>query len=389
MKTFELCRLRRLSFVLFGFFAAACLGQEKQTPLTLDEIENWLRLPEAERPTEEIVEAIKRRAVDFRLGEEQRPRLRAVAVAAQRPEDFGRQILQAIEENWILDRIRLLVKTDKGLDRLAAMVSEEGVQVVYASGYEDILRKSGNPRQPQLVEAALALLWPPLEPKAPDFKMQHWRVPGNMPLPPLHFDSDEISGQVDLDLVVDGKVLVVVKHAHLFYNIACGADLKVNSVKFSSPLPRLPFEQWDYWLKLNTKPAGNAYACPEDRRCQGGMQEPRNKEERECRWRDVESGPDQHGFANARFLIDDHPSGAHPYQVEFHWAVKPYQPAWLLADLRRYGVEHTVEKIYRRGAGFQLDVQWAARFREAGATNRMLDEIGRNVRATNRPVSRK
>src|ERR1039458_84170 len=80
------------------------LSQEKQPPVSLQQLMEWVGSAEANRPSEEIIEAMRKFGTDFELSPASEVQIRTRAEGAGRPADLVRQVLQAAKENWILDR---------------------------------------------------------------------------------------------------------------------------------------------------------------------------------------------------------------------------------------------------------------------------------------------
>jgi len=55
--------------------------------------------------------------------------------------------------------------------------------------------------------------------------------------------------------------------------------------------------------------------------------------------------------------------------------------AWIIEDLKKYGTARVVDKLYARGAGFRFYPELKQALQESDATQRVLDEINRNVRS--------
>jgi len=360
--------------------AGFILSQESRPPIGLEELLGWVSLPEAQHPYEEIVDSIKKFNVSFSLSPASEAQIRTRAESAARPADFTRQILQAVKDNWVFDRIRLLARHPEGLGEIASLVLERDVQIPYEPAAEKAIRAAGGD------EPVLALLWPPVAPEKPKFKFQEWRVPRqNIDPTPLRFDPDAVRGQVEITAVVDGKVLLVLKHNTIFYNVICGNDLDLQRAHFSSPLPRLESDRWEYRLDLSKKkPRGHVFACPQDRQCDdASVDKKKKKPESLCTWYDLQDPADAHGYSNARFVIDDYQAGSGEYQVVFEWAIKPYTAPWLADDLRKYGVNRVLQKMFAWGVSFVLDPQTENVLRDAGANQKVFEGLSRVYRQTN------
>jgi hypothetical protein len=228
-------------------------------------------------------------------------------------------------------------------------------------------------------------------PLKPRFPFQEWRTPRhNVDPTPLRYNPDAVRGEVEIEAVVDGRIMFVLKHNSFFYDVICGRDLELQRAHFSSPLPKLPAERWQYQLDTSKKkPRGHVFACPQDQRCQEASDDrKKGRPESLCSWYDLTNEVDEHGFSNARFVIDDYQPGAAAYTVVFQWAVKPYTAEWLAADLRKYGAERVLARMYDWGVAIGVDPQTRAMLEEAGATPRVFQEINRNYRSSN-PITMK
>jgi hypothetical protein len=376
-------------FLLTGIAAAlglACVAgsqSEKQPPVSLDQLLEWASAPEAVRPSEEIIESLRKWGTAFPLNPASEARVRATAETARRPDDLVRQIVQATRENWILDQVRLLVRKKEALPQIAEMVRERDVRIPYSTDNERALLDAGAD------EPALTLLWPPLPPEKPRFQYQGWRTPKqNVDPVPIQYDPNQVRGEVEIDAIVDGRVMFVLKHDTIFYNVICGADLQMEKAHFSGPLPRLPEERWEYRVDISKKkPRGKVFACPQDKECAKAAADTRkNPRELLCSWEDLAPGADEHGYSNPRFLIDDPQSGAAAYSVTFQWAVKPYTLEWFVEDVQRVGLQHTQQRAYDWGIFFGNDEKTRTALRTAGLPGDDPYErlgLGRLVRSTN------
>ncbi|MFN0106871.1 MAG: hypothetical protein ACKV2U_32860 [Bryobacteraceae bacterium] len=371
--------------VFLSWFASA---QNTPEPITLGELETWMRLPEASRPVEEIVQQIRSRWVAFQLTPESNAALRTMA-ADSRPEDSVRQILQSAADNFALERIKpmLLDPAGPALRELAGVIRTRGLQLPYSLESEGLLRNSLGRRNAFAADMAIALLWPPIPPRKPRFELQEWREPGLMRPAPYAYDPNAASGRVTLDLTVDGSVVIALKHDRVFYNVACGADVRFDRIEFDSPIPKLSPDRIEQWIELPVKPRGKAFLCPGDPLCDRGKADrSRDKHEKLCNWYDVEDEADERGYFASRLIIEDDKPGAAKYQAVYCWTARPYSLEYLVADLVKYGSgPELVNRIYRRGAAFSLDPAAEKQLTDAGATKREFDEIRRNTRVSNRP----
>ena len=362
---------------LFLTLSVSLLAQSPP-PIAYAEMEKWMLQAEADRPFEEIVRDMKARKVLFRATSEVDEGLKRAASKSGRPEDGIRQMLDAVGANWIYDSIRQLARDQEGIAALKAMVVDRNLELPYDKRLEQELRKNG------ALEPALMLIWPPAPPDPPRLQNQEWRsVPSTMVQSPSFYNPLVTHGTVDLNLTVDGKVLLLIKHSTIFYQIVCGRDLEVKEAKFSSPIPWLDGDGIDYSVDFpGKKPRGKVYACPADPRCQAGNPDKKVKN-RLCTWEDLNVEIDGRGFANTRLLVDDDPSGAASYEVRLKWAVKPFSKDSALKTLKILGAARMRDRVYARGAGFQLDAASEAEFRDAGADDRLIVEMKRNVRGSN------
>jgi hypothetical protein len=369
-----------LLLLLASLLAAA---QELRPPLTVDDLLKWAKLAEAYKPTEEIVAAIKLHSVASRATVQDEAAIRQACESSSRPADLVRQIIDAYRDNWIFDRLKFHVRA-RALDQIAQIVYDRGIEFPFSPQSVRELRQAGAD------EPILTMIWPPVAPPKPDFPNQEWRTPGGLNTrAPLQYNAEAPYGTVDLDLMVDSRVIIVLKHQSLFYNVACGRDLQVNAAQFSTPLPHLPPDQWDYRVLLKDakrqrggKSKATVYTCPGDPRCSEGDRDTKRQTPL-CLYRDLAQAVDERGFANARFVVDDQDPGASQVFVTFQWAVRPYQMEWLLDDLKSFGAARTKDKVYARGASFRLDAPGEQALREAGADQRLIDEVKRNFRGSN------
>jgi hypothetical protein len=377
-----------------GLVLALCLASvlqsqdDKQPPISVTRLIERVSSPEAEHPSEEIVADIRKLSVEFEITPQLEAAIRAAAETAKRPDDLTRQIMQAARENWIFDRVRLLTRKKEELPKIAELVRERGVRIPYTPQNEQSLIAAGAD------EPALTLLWPPVEPLKPRQKFQEWLTPKqNMEPVPLEYDPNRVRGEVEVDAVVDGKVLLVLKHDTIFYDVICGGDLQLTRAHWSAPLPRLPLDRWEYRLDLSRKkPRGRVFACPQDPQCHNaGEDVKRSGSERLCSWEDPPTYVDEHGYPNARFVIDDYQSGQAAYDVVFQWAMKPYTLEWFAEDAKRIGLQKTRQRAFNRGVFFGNDATTKEVLRAAGLPGDDPYEalgLGRVVRRTNLPVQK-
>lgn len=372
------------NYLIAMFLASAALAQEP-LPLSKEKLLAWLREPEASRSGAELLKAIESAGVDFETTPETGKELGEAA--AQRDPELARRIGKAASENWVVDLViaqarktasRDLAIRDAALSHLAQLVRERGVEIPYEPRFLNAVRDSG------AIEQALTLIWPPEPPDKPRLSYQLWRTPRRgIPPAPANYDPEAVWGKAEMSLRVDGRVVVVLKHQSVFYNVACSSDLEVLEAKFSNPLPRLPADQWEYWVEPIAKPRGAIFACPADKRCRTDDKK-RNKHERTCVWHDMGDGTDRLGFSPARFVVDDPQKGRDAYSLVFRWALLPYSYANLKADLARFDAKRMVDKVYIRGVAFILTPEQEAELEQMGSTKRLIAEIKGNKRENNR-----
>lgn len=357
---------------------ALLLAQDTSTPLSKSKLLALLKEPGR---AAELAQTVASAGVDFELTPEIRQELAAAA-----PGEWS-VIEPAVAANWVVDLALTEVKKTSSRDqatretalaRLGKLVRERGVEVPFETRFQKAVQAAG------AIEQAWTLIWPPEPPEKPRLNYQLWRIPRiGVPAAPVTYDADAVWGQADLSLRVDGRVLVVLKHQSLFYNVACSADLEVASAKFTGPLPRLPADQWEYWVEAVGKQRGAIFACPADKRCEP-LDKKRSKHDKDCVWHDISNEIDERGYSPARFVVDDPQKGRDAYSLVFRWALLPYTYESLKRDMPRFTPTRMVEKVYLRGAGFALTPDQEAELEGLGATKRLIGEIRGNKRATNR-----
>jgi hypothetical protein len=323
-------------------FAAFGLLRAQDSPLTQAELTTLLRAIEASKPSEDLVETIRQRLVDFEVTAAVRAELERAA--ARRPAD------------------------------LAELVRLRRIVVPFAPRFS-----AG------LTEQARTLIWPPQEPAKPRFSGQLWRVPrANVQPAPLNYDPLTVRGSATFNLGVDGRVLAVLKHQTLFYNVICSQDLEVRSALFTQPLPRVPLNQLEYDVSASGKPRGRVFACPFDQRCAlADSDQKKDEYERQCSWTDLPNGTDDYGYPPVRFLVDDPQKGSSDYLVTLNWALRPFTFNDVADALKTQGPIAVATQVYARGASFLPDATQEQALRDLGADNRVIGEIKGNQRKSN------
>jgi len=74
-------------------------------PISLHDMVSWMKMPEAERPSEEVIDTAKKYGADFKLTPDVESTIITAAASGGRVEDLVRQVIQALQENWIFDKI--------------------------------------------------------------------------------------------------------------------------------------------------------------------------------------------------------------------------------------------------------------------------------------------
>ncbi len=352
-------------------FAAAlfvCLAPlAAQAPITQRELADLLRAIEASRPSEEIIEIIQKRTVDFDMTPAVRSELQAAAT--RRPPDLVRAVLDNATFYGPAARLRQ--------HALGAGSADPGQRAASLGALSAFLRDRGAlPRGTSTEgwpEPALALVAPPNEPPKPPFPDQQWRRPQTGVAPaPLDYDPAAVRGAVDLDLSVDGRVMIVLKHQTLFYNAICGDDLEVRTAAFSQPLPRVPLDQIKFVVEPQGKPRGAVFACPSDARCR--------KTDRNCAWTDLAEVNDDRGYPAVRFVVDDSQRGRGSYKVTLRWTLEPMRFEDVAVLLKRAAADTVAAHVRSRGATFTLDAAQEQDLRRLGANDRVLAAIRGNQR---------
>jgi hypothetical protein len=346
---------------------------QPRSPLTEEELIRQLRMAEADKPSEELIETIRQRTVAIGWDDRMNKRLRAAAEEGARPEDLVRRVIEAVRANLTMTRLKSLFARRDAADALYDWL-QNGLTIPYSPEMERDLLDAG------AGDGLLSMIWPPQPPALIRGQVKEWRtapVQG-----PLRNVETPARGEVELDLVVDGRVLLLLKGPSLFHLVICGQNLEVKNARYSSSLPRLTSSEWDFRIDTGVKNRGKLYLCPHDARCREGNLDKRRSDD-QCRWDDLDVEDDELGYANARFVIEDDQKGKAPYKVLLKWALRPYNEAQLLSDLQKYGPDKMKERIYHRGVGFRPAPDQIEKWQKLGMTKVLIDEVRNDYRGGN------